>query len=140
MENEKSFLGAGWAFPPDFPLSNYQNSMVAAEKDIQQSLMILLGTTPGERVMHLDFGCGINRLVFEPISNSLFTKLKDLVEQAILLFESRIKLNEVKVEYNPLVEGVIYISLDYTIRTINTRQNLVYPFYRLEGTNIKENQ
>ena len=67
-------------------------------------------------------------------------EVKDLVEQAILLFESRIKLNEVKVEYNPLVEGVIYISLDYTIRTINTRQNLVYPFYRLEGTNIKENQ
>ena len=114
--------------------------MVKEEKDIQQSLMILLGTTPGERVMHPDFGCGINKLVFEPVSNSLLTKIKDLVEHAILLFESRVKLNDVIVEYNPEIQGVIYISLDYTIRTINTRQNMVYPFYRLEGTNIREMQ
>ena len=140
MEKENSFLGRGWAFPLNFPLNSYQNSMVEAEKDIQQSLLILLGTAPGERVMHPDFGCGINRLVFEPISNSLFTKIKDLVEQAILLFESRIKLNDVVVDFNPKIEGVIYISLDYTIRAVNTRQNLVYPFYRLEGTNIKEIQ
>ena len=140
MEKENSFLGEGWAFPPNFPLGSYQNSMVEAEKDIQQSLMILLGTSPGERVMHPEFGCGINQLIFEPISNSLFTKIKDLIEQAILLFESRIKLNDVIIHFNPQLEDVIYISLDYTIRTINTRQNLVYPFYRLEGTNINEIQ
>jgi uncharacterized protein len=138
MEKENSFLGSGWAFPPEFPSGSCQNSMVDAEKDIVQSLMILLGTTPGERTMHPDFGCGINKLIFEPISTSLFTKIKDLVEQSILLFESRIKLNDVIIDFNPQVEGVIFISLDYTIRSINTRQNLVYPFYRLEGTNIKD--
>jgi phage baseplate assembly protein W len=140
MEKENSFLGSGWAFPPEFPVKSYQNLMVEAEKDIQQSLLILLGTIPGERVMHPDFGCGINHLVFEPISTALFTKLKDLIEQSILLFESRIQLNDVIIEFNPLIEGVIYISLDYTIRSINSRQNLVYPFYRLEGTNIKDFQ
>jgi phage baseplate assembly protein W len=137
MKKEKSFLGKGWAFPPDFPLSSNQNSMVEAKKDIEQSLRILLGTTPGERVMHPEFGCGINKLVFEPISTSLFTKIKDLIEQAILLFESRIQLNDVSVQFDPKIEGVIYISIDYTIRSINTRQNLVYPFYRLEATNQK---
>lgn len=138
MAEEKSFLGRGWAFPPEFTKSSYRNAMVKEEEDIRQSLLILLGTTPGERIMHPDFGCGIHRLVYEPISTSLFTKIKDLVERAILLYESRVKLNDVIVEYNPKIEGVIYISLDYTIRTINTRQNLVYPFYRLEGTNIRE--
>ncbi len=137
MEKEKSFLGRGWAFPPNFSPKTFQNSMVEAEKDIQQSLMILLGTAPGERIIHPEFGCGINKLIYEPISNSLFTKIKDLIEQAILMFESRIKLNDVNVEFNPKIDGVIYITLDYTIRAINTRQNLVYPFYRLEGTNIK---
>ena len=137
MEKDKSFLGVGWSFPSGFSNVNYQNTMVSAEKDIQQSLMILLGTIPGERVMHPDFGCGIHKLVFEPISNSLFTKIKDLVEQAVLLFESRIKLHEVEVEHNPKIEGTIFISLDYTIKSVNTRQNLVYPFYLLEGTNIK---
>lgn len=137
MEKEKSFLGVGWSFPPGFSDVSYQNTMVSAEKDIQQSLMILLGTTPGERVMHPEFGCGIQKLVFEPISNSLFTKIKDLVEQAILLFESRIKLHKVEIEHNNKIVGTIYISLDYTIKAVNTRQNLVYPFYLLEGTNIK---
>lgn len=136
MKKQNSFLGRGWAFPPDFSASEYQNTMVSNEKDIQQSLMILLGTTPGERIMHPRFGCGINKLVYEPISNSLFVKIKDLIENAILLFESRIQLNDVNIDYNPKIEGVIYISLDYTIRAVNSRQNLVYPFYLLEGTNI----
>ena len=137
MEKQDSFLGRGWAFPPNFPITTHQNSMVDAKEDIQQSLIILLSTAPGERIMHPEFGCGINKLIFEPISNSLLTKIKDLIEQAILMFESRIKLNEIDIQFDPKIEGIIYISLDYTIRVINTRQNLVYPFYHLEATNIK---
>ena len=136
MKEEKSFLGTGWSFPPEFSHANHQNSMVSNEKDVQQSLLILLGTTPGERVMHPLFGCGINKLVYEPISKSLFTQIKDLIENAILLFESRVQLNDIHIDYNPKIEGVIYISLDYTIRIVNTRQNLVYPFYLIEATNI----
>jgi len=136
MKKQKSFLGAGWSFPPEFSHANHQNSMVSNEKDVQQSLLILLGTTPGERVMHPLFGCGINKLVYEPVSESLFTQIKDLIENAILLFESRVQLNDIHIDYNPKIEGVIYISLDYTIRIVNTRQNLVYPFYLIEATNI----
>lgn len=90
--------------------------------------------------MHPEYGCGINKLLFEPVSTTLFTKIKDLIEQAIVRFESRIKLDDVKIHYDQKLDDVIYISLDYTIRAINTRENLVYPFYGLEGTNIKEIQ
>ena len=136
MKKQKSFLGSGWSFPPGFSQTNHQNTMVSNEMDVQQSLLILLGTTPGERTMHPMFGCGINKLVYEPISKSLFTEIKDLIENAILLFESRVQLNDIHIDYNPKIEGVIYISLDYTIRIVNTRQNLVYPFYLIEATNI----
>ena len=100
MEKQDSFLGSGWAFPPNFQINTHQNAMVDAKEDIRQSLIILLSTAPGERIMHPDFGCGINKLLFEPISNSLFTKMKDLIEQAILMFESRIKLNEIDIQFD----------------------------------------
>jgi hypothetical protein len=33
-------------------------------------------------------------------------------------------------------EGVLLIRLDYRVRTTNSRTNLVFPFYFLQGTNL----
>ena len=38
--------------------------------------------------------------------------------------------------YELSVDGILRIEIDFTIRTINTRSNIVYPFYILEGTNV----
>jgi len=34
-------------------------------------------------------------------------------------------------------EGRLDILLDYTVRETNARANMVYPFYLLEGTNLR---
>lgn len=59
MEKE-SFLGTGWSFPPTFNNISGTVEMVSDEKDIFQSLHILLSTQLKERVMRSDFGCDLS--------------------------------------------------------------------------------
>jgi hypothetical protein len=108
--------------------------MVEAEEDIGQSLNILLSTRLGERVLRPTFGWKRDALMFEPLSTSFAAYLTREIETAILFFESRIELNRVNFEVPPDQAGLIEIRLDYTVRTTNTRTNLVYPFYLDEAT------
>jgi uncharacterized protein len=136
MDADRSFLGTGWAFPPEFDLIGKSVRMVSEEDDIRESLTILLWTNPGERVMLPAFGCGLRARVFDSITESMITEVRDLVERAILFFEPRITLNSVDVLVRDALGGIIDIDISYTIRSTNTRSNMVYPFYFLEGSNV----
>jgi len=137
MAEDTSFLGRGWSFPPSFNQIHKEVSMVTAEDDINQSLKILLGTKPGERVMNPDFGCDLLQFVFEEITESLFSHIKTVITDAIIRFEARIEVEEIEVEHDDSAKlGVLYITIHYIIRQTNSRHNMVYPFYLLEGNNI----
>ena len=97
MAASSSFLGRGWAFPTQLRRGGSSVDMVADVQDIQQSLRILLGTIPGERVMVEKFGCDLSRFLFEEIDQRLLNKLKRLVSDAVLEFEPRIKLESVDI-------------------------------------------
>jgi len=136
MLNDRSFLGTGWSFPPSFDNVSGETAMLSDEEDIQSSLHILLTTRLGERVMQPTYGCNLDDLVFESMSTTFGTYIKELVKTAILYHEPRIKLNKVDLDISRNLEGVILIIVDYTIRTKNTRFNYVFPFYKNEGTDI----
>lgn len=136
MENDTSFLGTGWSFPPSFNSSTKEVKMLSDAEDIESSLHILLTTRMGERVMQSMYGCNLEELVFESLSTTFKTYIKDLVTTSILYNEPRIKLNSVELDDSRDSEGVILIIIDYTIRTRNTRFNYVYPYYINEGTDI----
>lgn len=136
MATDKRFLGTGWSFPPTFDSLTKGVTMVSAEIDIRQSLMILLGTTPGERVMQPSYGCGLRHLVFENLNQSTLTDIRDVIERAVRFFEPRIILNLVSIDDSDWIEGLLRIGLDYTIISTNTRNNLVYPLYLREGSGV----
>lgn len=136
MSIDKSFLGRGWSFPPEFNRNVKDVKMVSEEEDIQQSLHILLSTSPGERIMQPTYGCDLHSIVFDNISESTITEIKDIVQRAILFFEPRIILNSVDIDTSQQFDGLLTIVLDYIIRTTNSRNNMVYPFYFLEGSHI----
>jgi phage baseplate assembly protein W len=130
-----SFLGTGWGFPVLFDAASRSARMVSNEEDIKESLWILLSTNPGERTLLPAFGCGLRARVFDSITEGMITEVRDLVERAILFFEPRITLNDVQVVQSDPLNGLLEIGIYYTIRTTNTRSNMVYPFYFLEATN-----
>lgn len=136
MARSRSFLGTGWDFPPAFERGPGGVRMISDEDDIRSSLRILLSTTVGERRMQPKYGCNLQKLVFEPVDTTLTTYIKDLIRTAILYFEPRIILDNVVLEPDAL-EGRIDIHLSYTVATTNTRYNFVYPFYRVEGTEVR---
>ncbi len=139
MDNtlDKAFLGRGWAFPPQFDLQSRQAKLVSHGQDIKESLVILLATAPGERVMQPTYGCGLKTRVFDNINDSTITLIRDIVKRAVLFFEPRISLDNIQVDTGQQYDGVLLIQLDYTVRTTNSRNNMVYPFYFREGTDIK---
>jgi len=134
---DRSFLGTGWAFPPEFNRHSRAATMVSEDEDIRESLRILLATTPGERIMQPAYGCELKKLVFDNISTSSLTEIKDAVERAVVFLEPRIILNGITVDTEKINDGLIRILVDYTIRVTNTRSNMVYPFYFREGTDVR---
>ncbi|KAF0195074.1 MAG: Phage baseplate outer wedge protein (Acidic lysozyme) [Bacteroidetes bacterium] len=136
MEQNLTFLGRGWSFPPRFNRSLRSVEMLEYEADVASSLEVLLGTMRGERVMLPQYGCNLDELVFESLDTRIKTLMEDKIESAILYHEPRIELEKVRIDDSRDSEGVVLIEVIYRIRTTNTRFNFVYPFYKLEGTDI----
>ena len=133
----KSFLGTGWGFPPQFDNNAAQVGMLSDEEDIQSSLEILLSTRLGERVMRPDYGCNLDELVFEPLTTTFKTYIKDLISTAILYYEPRIEVNKIDLDDTGELDGRILIVIDYTVSATNSRFNFVFPFYKNEATDLK---
>ncbi len=133
MTTDAAYLGRGWAFPPEFGPGGTEVAMVAGEEDIAQGLTILFGTAVGERVMRENYGCDLTHYMFEETDQSLLTSINGAVSDAILYYEPRIRLDGVDVTASDQTEGLILIAVRYTVRANNTRFNLVYPFYLIEG-------
>lgn len=137
MEQEaQAFLGRGWSFPPSFDKINAANQLSAGVQDIEESIRIILGTTPGERIMQPQFGCPIKKMVFEQLDTHIITEANHIIGNALLHFEPRIKFIQAEFPDKTGPEGVIHIIIHYSIIITNTRHNIVYPFYIAEGTNV----
>lgn len=135
-KKNNSFLGQGWAFPPAFNYERGTTELVENENDIEESIRIILGTIPGERVMFPTFGCPIRKFVFESNSATQKTMLKDAVYDALLFNEPRIKVEKIDIKDDTEEHGTIYIHVLFTVIITNTRNNIVFPFYFKEGTNL----
>ena len=132
------FLAQGWAFPPRFEARTGAAVRRTAEADIVESLRILFGTRPGERVMQPDYGCRLADLVFEPMNDPTRIAIEVAIRRAILFFEARIFLDRVEVTPVDWPNGRLEVLVTYTIRATNSRHNVVFPFYLSEGTLLSE--
>ena len=128
----QEFLGVGWKFPVKVN-STGGLSYSQYEKDIEESIYIILGTAKGERVMRPDFGCGIHDFVFAPADEFTIQSIQYRVEEALRDWEPRIDLLNVDVSSSETERNRLIINIEYRIRSTNTFYNLVYPFYLEEG-------
>ena len=129
---KRNILGEGFKFPFDVDLHG-RIATASYEKSVEESIRIILGTTPGERVMHPDFGCKINDIIFSPNSSKTVSLAIHYIEEAIVKWEPRVILKKVTGEKDPGNPTLINISIDYEIRSVNTFFNMVYPFYLERG-------
>ena len=128
----KEFLGAGIAFPLGVNAQG-QIAMSSLEEHVRQSILLIIQTMKGERMMRPDFGAGLNNLIFEPLNASTAALLQHEVQTALVRFEPRIEVRKVAVTVDQKEEGKAIINVDYRVRRTDTQFNLVYPFYLEKG-------
>jgi len=126
------FLGTGVKFPFSMDNSIPESPRLArssGEDSIRESILSILQTARGERVMRPDFGCGMHDFVFHPNSSTTARLIAAEIEEALLRFEPRIEVNSVNVTSGNAEGNLLEISIDYTIRAFNSKANIVFPFY-----------
>lgn len=137
MMEKNTFLGRGWAFPVTFLRDSSQVSLVENEEDIRQSLIILLNTTIGERVLRPEYGANMEDLLFETLNVTTATMIINRIKRAILFHEPRVKVEEIDMRPD-FQEGRIEVLISYFIISTNNRQNLVYPYLFTEATDASK--
>src|SRR5439155_23111382 len=122
------FFGRGWPFPVR-PTPSGILLLVGGEAKVRQSIVLILGTAPGERPMRPDFGCGVHDLVHMPNTAALRGMVAHRVRDALTRREPRIDVMDVRVETAPDARNLLTIRIDYRLRSNNAIFNLVYPFF-----------
>lgn len=125
----KRFLGRGWAFPLELD-SDGKVPYSMEEKKIQESVLIILGTARGERVMRPDFGSRLHELVFAPMNSSTRSLVSHYATEALVQWEPRLDVLRISVqEDRSAPSGTLLVDIEYRVRSTNSIFNLVYPFY-----------
>jgi phage baseplate assembly protein W len=127
-----NFLGTGWKFPIRVN-GRGGLSFVSGAAAIAESIWIILSTPPNSRVMEPEFGCGIHDRVFAPNNTNTRAIAVQEVQRALLRWEPRIDVLDVRVADHPETPNTLLIHVDYRIRANNAFHNIVYPFYINEG-------
>ena len=121
------FLGRSWGFPVS-PDARGRMPIIKGPASVQQSMLLILETEPGERLMRPDFGCGLRRFLMKPNTVATRALIQREVGRALRQWERRIELTSVEVTpgQDP---SLVTIRIDYVHTRDQRPGNLVYPFY-----------
>ncbi len=128
MSNDRDFLGRGLRFPVSINLNGGVSSS-QLEENVRQSIFIILGTAPGERLNRPDFGCRIHDLMFAPNNEMTAARAEIYCEEAIYKYEPRIERVSCRAMPNVSQPNQLDLRVEYVISGVNSEKNLVFPFY-----------
>ncbi|MEX1030871.1 MAG: GPW/gp25 family protein [Paenibacillaceae bacterium] len=130
---DKPFLGRGWKFPIQVDSTTGRIRMSEGEEDIKEAIKIILRTTKGERVMRANFGCSLDRFVFDSTDPTTLRQLEYTIEEAIRNWEPRVEDTEIHAVPDSKDSAKLLLNIAYKVRATNNLFNLVFPFYLEEG-------
>ena len=123
-----AWLGRGLGFPVVPGERDRALPLVAGADKVRQSIIAILDTEPGERVMRPDFGCGLRRYLMKPNSVATRAQIRHDVELALVRWEPRVKLDDVEVVAGQ-DPALALVAVSYTQLVDGRADNLVYPLY-----------
>lgn len=128
---DREYIGQGISFPLHIDQQGGL-ALTRGAQEIEQSIRIILGTSPGERVMRPEFGSRVHELVFAPDNASTRRLITHYVEEALDRWEPRIQVKEVIINNDPLQDGALLVEIQYRIKDTHDDRSIVYPFF-LQG-------
>jgi phage baseplate assembly protein W len=124
------FVGSGWSFPLRTDPTG-RMALVSHDREVEESIRLILGTAFGERPMRPDYGCAIHDYVFGGADPDLAARLAEAVRAALVRWEPRIDLLDVQVGFDEDEAALVYIDVRYSVGDTNDPRNLVFPFYTI---------
>lgn len=126
------FLGQGFKFPVRLN-GRGGLSYASNEQSISEAIWIIISTPLKSRIMEPEFGCNIHEYVFAPNNPNTIASIVHGIQRALVRFEPRIDVMDVKARAHPETPSILLIDIDYRVRANNAMHNIVYPFYINEG-------
>ena len=125
---DREFIGQGIAFPFQ---ANARGDVALSigVVDIEQSIRVILGTMPGERVMRPTFGCRAWELVFDPNHAATHALMTEYVREALTMWEPRIRVERVDSFRDPKRPEALIVEIRYAIKSTHDKRSIVYPFF-----------
>ena len=123
MADIADLYGRGIGFPPRVA-PNGQIVWSNGELNVRESIAIILRTRPGERLLRPDFGCGLDRFLYEPNSVGTLRLIQEEVKRAIGRWEPRVTLDDIVVAVSPADDRAVDITIVYTLVATQRRERL----------------
>ncbi len=120
---QPQLYGQGISFPPRV---GQDGSIVwsVGELNVRECICTILRTSPGERVERPSFGCGLDRMLFEPNSIATLRLIQDEVTQSVSRWEPRVSLNNVTASVNATDPRDVDVSITYTLIATGAQERL----------------
>lgn len=123
MNNGSLIYGQSMSFPPRVGPDG-RLVWSSGELNVRESICIILRTRPGERLQLPDFGCGLERFLFEPNNVATLRLIQEAVKQSLTRWEPRIKLDDVRVALDPADAQMVDITVLYTLIATQKRERV----------------
>ena len=128
---------SAWRFVhPDFDVAEAQSglcnsatggiAMVEDAATVRQSILLLLSTRPGERVMQPDYGSELYRLVFSQNDNTTAGLAIHYVRRALTRWEPRVQILHLDATRNPDEPSHLDLILEYRVHTTHRIERLAW--------------
>lgn len=124
----EEIIGRGWVFPPRIGPQGGM-ALTSERTELDQSIRIILSTSPGQRVMRPTFGCRLYELVFAPNNSHTAAQARRYVEEALGMWEPRIRVTRVDARPDEQDRSRLVIHIEYQVKATHDQRSLVFPFY-----------
>jgi phage baseplate assembly protein W len=91
-------------------------AMIGGDAAVRQSVLLLLSTRPGERVMRPLYGCNLHRILFWPNDNTTAGLAIHYVREALERWEPRIQVLRIDADRNGIDPTRLEVRLEYRVR------------------------
>ena len=125
---DRSFLGTGMKFPPQINQATGRFEVSSEQESVKESVYLILMTQQTERFVRPDFGSNLMSYTFMDINNTSVNVMTRSLTEQITRQEPRVGDVSITVD-SEVRDGCLIVNIDYTIRSSNVRDNLVFPFY-----------
>lgn len=108
-------------------------ALIGGDLAVRQSLLLLLTTVPGERVMRPEYGCPLHRLAFSPADETTAGLAIHYVRQAVTRFMPEVEVVDVDAAMSVTDPEKLTVWLRYRVRKTTGEQDLAVEVPLQEG-------